>query len=53
MEIWDSIVKFAHNKKEKFDMIIDSRRGSLKEMFFGGTPNYVMRASRIPALVVK
>lgn len=50
-----NIVKFAHDKKERFDMVvIGSRgRGSLKEMFFGSTSNYVMHASRIPVLIVK
>lgn len=54
-DIGYNIVKFAHSKKEKFDIIvIGSRgRGSLKEMFFGSTSNYVIHASKIPVLIVK
>ena len=50
-----NILKFAHSKSEKFDMvIIGSRgRGSLKEMFFGSISNYVIHSSKIPILVVK
>ena len=50
-----NIIKLAHNKKNKFDLIIiGSRgRGSIKEMFFGSVSNYVIHASRIPVLIVK
>jgi len=50
-----SILKLAHSKSEKIDMIvIGSRgRGSIKEMFFGSTSNYVIHSSKIPVLVVK
>lgn len=50
-----NIVKIAHSKKEKFDLIvIGSRgRGSIKEMFFGSVSNYVIHSSKIPVLVVK
>ena len=50
-----NIVKLAHNKKEKFDLIIiGSRgRGSIKEMFFGSVSNYVIHSSKIPVLIVK
>jgi nucleotide-binding universal stress UspA family protein len=49
------IIKFAHDKKNKIDMIvIGSRgRGAAKQMFFGSTSNYVLHASNIPVLVVK
>ena len=54
-DIGYNIVKLAHNKKEKFNLIvIGSRgRGSLKEMFFGSVSNYVIHASKIPVLIVK
>ena len=50
-----NILKLAHSKSEKFDMVvIGSRgRGSLKEMFFGSVSNYVIHSSKIPVLVVK
>ena len=49
-----NIVKTAHSK-ENYDMIvIGSRgRGSVKEMFFGSTSNYVIHTAKIPVLVVK
>ena len=54
-DIGYNIIKLAHNKKEKFNLIvIGSRgRGSIKEMFFGSVSNYVIHASKIPVLVVK
>ena len=54
-DIGYNIVKLAHNKKEKFNLIvIGSRgRGSLKEVFFGSVSNYVIHASKIPVLIVK
>ena len=50
-----NIIKLAHSKSAKFDMIvIGSRgRGSIKEMFFGSTSNYVIHSSKIPVLLVK
>ena len=50
-----NIIKLAHNKKEKFDlMVIGSRgRGSIKEIFFGSVSNYVIHAAKIPVLIVK
>ena len=50
-----NIVKTAHSKKEKFNLIvIGSRgRGSIKEMFFGSVSNYVIHSSKIPVLIVK
>ena len=54
-DIGYNIIKLAHNKKEKFSIIVmGSRgRGSMKEMFFGSVSNYVIHASKIPVLVVK
>ena len=54
-DIGYNIIKLAHNKKEKFNLIvIGSRgRGSLKEMFFGSVSNYVIHTSKIPVLIVK
>ena len=54
-DIGYNIIKLAHNKKEKFNLIvIGSRgRGSIKEMFFGSVSNYVIHASKIPVLMVK
>lgn len=50
-----NIIRTAHSKREKFDMIvIGSRgRGAVKEMFFGSVSNYVIHTSKIPVLVVK
>ena len=50
-----NIIKLAHSKKEKFDLIvIGSRgRGSIKEIFFGSVSNYVIHAAKIPVLIVK
>ena len=50
-----NIVKFAHNKNNKIDMIvIDSRgRGTVKEIFFGSVSHYVLHASNLPILVEK
>lgn len=49
-----NIVKTSQSK-ENYDMIIiGSRgRGSVKEMFFGSTSNYVIHTAKIPVLVVK
>jgi len=54
-DIGYNIIKIAHNKKEKFNLIVmGSRgRGSMKEMFFGSVSNYVIHASKIPVLIVK
>ena len=50
-----NIVKFAHNKKNKIDMIVIASRGrgAVKEMFFGSVSHYVLHASDLPVLVVK
>jgi nucleotide-binding universal stress UspA family protein len=54
-DIGYNIIKLAHNKKEKFNLIVigNRGRGSLKEMFFGSVSNYVIHASKIPVLLVK
>ncbi len=50
-----NIVKIAHNKKDKFDLIVmGSRgRGAVKELFLGSVSNYVVHTSNIPVLLVK
>ena len=50
-----NIIKTAHSKKEKYDLIVIGSRGrsSVKEMFFGSVSNYVIHTSKIPVLVVK
>ena len=50
-----NIVDFAHDKKNKIDMIvIGSRgRGAAKEMIFGSTCHHVLHASHLPVLIVK
>ena len=54
-DIGYNIIKLAHDKKEKFNLIvIGSRgRGSMKAMFFGSVSNYVIHASKIPVLLIK
>ena len=51
----NNIVKFAHNKKNKIDIIvIGSRgRGTAKEMFFGSVSHHILHVSNLPVLVVK
>ncbi len=50
-----NIVKTAHSKRARYDMIVIGSRGrsSVKEMFFGSVSNYVIHAARIPVLIVK
>lgn len=49
------IVRVAHNKKNKVDLIVvGSRgRGSAKEIFFGSTSNYILHKAKTPVIVVK
>ena len=49
------IVRFAHNKKNKVDMIVIGSRGrsKAKEVFLGSVSNYVLHKSKLPLLVVK
>ena len=54
-DIGYNIVKLAHDKKEKFSLIVIGTRGrgSVKEIFFGSVSNYVIHTSKIPVLIVK
>lgn len=47
------IVSYA--KKNNFDLIVMGSRGlgSISEFFLGSTSNYVLRASKIPVMIVK
>ncbi len=49
------IVRFAHNKKNKIDIIVIGARGRglVKEIFLGSVSNYVVHKSKLPVLVVK
>ncbi len=49
------IVRFAHNKKNKVDMIVIGSRGrsKAKEVFLGSVSNYVLHKSKLPLLVLK
>jgi len=49
------IVRFAHSRKNKFDLIVMGARGLgiVKDLFFGSVSNYVVHKSKIPVLVVK
>ena len=49
------IVRYAHNKKNKVDMIVIGSRGrsKAKEVFLGSVSNYVLHKSKLPLLVVK
>lgn len=50
-----NIIKLAHDKKQKFDLIVmGSRgRGAIKELFLGSVSNYVIHTSKIPVMLVK
>ena len=49
------IVRYAHNKKNKIDIIVIGARGRglVKEIFLGSVSNYVVHKSKLPVLVVK
>ncbi len=49
------IVRFAHNKKNKVDLVVIGARGRglAKELFLGSVSNYVLRKSKLPVLIVK
>jgi len=49
------IVRFAHSRKNKFDLIVIGARGwgIVKDLFFGSVSNYIVHKSKIPVLVVK
>jgi len=49
------IVRFAHSRKKKYDLIVIGTRGRgmAKDLFFGSVSNYVVHKSKIPVLVIK
>lgn len=49
------LVRYAHNKKNKIDMIVLGARGRsrVKEIFLGSVSNYVVHKSKLPVLIVK
>jgi len=54
-DIGYNLIKLAHDKKEKFDLIVMGSRGRsvVKEVFLGSVSNYVIHSSKIPVLIVK
>jgi len=49
------IVQFAHNKKNKIDLIVIGARGMgfAREIFLGSVSNYVIHKSKKPVLLVR
>jgi len=49
------IVRFAHSRKNRFDLIVIGSRGSgmVKDLFFGSVSDYIVHKSKIPVLVVQ
>lgn len=50
-----NLVKLAHDKKEKFNLIVMGSRGrsAVREIFLGSVSNHVIHSSKIPVLIVK
>lgn len=50
-----NIIKFAHNKKNKIDLIVIGSRGqgAARQMFFGSVSNHILHAANLPVLVIK
>ena len=49
------IVRFAHSRKNKFDLIVIGARGRgiVKDLFFGSVSDYIVHKTKIPVLVVQ
>ena len=49
------IARFAHPRKNKFDLIVIGARGNgiVKDLFFGSVSNYVVHKAKIPVMIVK